>query len=53
VGNWRNKGRNWTVPRIQWKWNYNLAESVGHSKDHANRKDNSYKCLHLKKRPVI
>jgi hypothetical protein len=44
MGNQSNKGRNQKVPRIQWKWKYNLPESMGHSKAHA--KGNVYKCLH-------
>jgi hypothetical protein len=32
AGDWRNKGRNKKVTRIQWKGKYNLPESVGHSK---------------------
>jgi hypothetical protein len=38
--------RNPIVPRIQWKWKYNLPESVGHSKRHAEGKVYSYKWLH-------
>jgi hypothetical protein len=32
------KRRNQKVPRIQWKWKYNLPEPVGHSKGYAKDK---------------
>jgi hypothetical protein len=32
MGDWSNKGINQKLPRIQWKWKYNLPGSVGHSK---------------------
>jgi hypothetical protein len=38
VGDWRNKGRNQKVPRIQLKRKYSLPESVGHSKGCPKRK---------------
>jgi hypothetical protein len=38
MGDWSNEGRNQKVPRIQWKWKYNLLETMGHSKDIAKGK---------------
>jgi hypothetical protein len=32
VDDWRNKGKNQAVPRIKWKWKYNLSESVSTAK---------------------
>jgi hypothetical protein len=32
MGDWSNKGRNKKVPGIQWKWKYNLPESVNKAK---------------------
>jgi hypothetical protein len=46
MGNWRNKGRNKKIPRLQWKWKYSLPEFVRHSKGCAKRKIYSCKCLH-------
>jgi hypothetical protein len=46
VGNLINKRGNKKVHRMQWKWKYNLSESVGHSKACTKGKVNSYKCLH-------
>jgi hypothetical protein len=46
------KGRNQKVPRIQWRWKYNLRGSVGHSKGHAKMKVYSYKCLHQNTRDL-
>jgi hypothetical protein len=34
MGDQSNKERYQKVPKIQWKWKYNLLESVRHSKDH-------------------
>jgi hypothetical protein len=38
MGDQSNKRRNQKFPRIQWKWKYNLPESVGHSKGYGQRK---------------
>jgi hypothetical protein len=29
VGHWGNQGRNLKIPRIKWKWSYNLSELLG------------------------
>jgi hypothetical protein len=46
MGDQSNKGQNQKVSRIQWKWKYNLPESMKHSKGYAKGKIYSYKCLH-------
>jgi hypothetical protein len=52
VDDWKNKRMSKKVPRIQWKWEHNLPESVGHSKGHAKGKVHSCKCLCYKNKDL-
>jgi hypothetical protein len=38
MGDQSHKGRIQKIPRIQWKLNYDIPESLGHSKGHAKGK---------------
>jgi hypothetical protein len=46
MGHWTNEQENQKVPRIKWKWEHNIPESMG-SKERSSRMEIfSYKCVH-------
>lgn len=46
MGQGRNKERNQILPKIQWKWPYNIPKFMGHNESKVKRKIHSTECLH-------